>query len=403
MEEMDLMDREIQLIVDPEFRSLIAPLAKERLEGLEHDLLRDGCRDALVAWRQEGGYAVVLDGHSRLEICLRHNLPYRIKVLDLESGDEAKRWILENQRNRRNFSPSQRALLAAQLATLPAHRPGRESAQACALSQSEAVEDGSTSRRTLQHAKRVLNYGSPKLLEALKRDIITASLASVITRLPLDEQDRVAEDCRERGDAQPARVAAAKAKRQAKPQSGRTGTDTPAMDGPPRFAVVLADPWRIEGERVSGDPENADRYPMVPADKIRSARRQLASEVQPDAVLFLRAPGPLLAQALKMMKVWGFELVAHIVCLKPSAGCDGYVSYEHNVLLIGARGNQLLPKPVDRTFSVTNAEPPGIIEEIYPNQPWLDLFACTERPGSNSCGKDAPEAINPDEADIDLD
>jgi len=395
------MDGEVeQLVVDAEFKDLIAPLAKEELEGLERDLLRDGCRDALVVWRQEGGNLVLLDGHNRYPICLRHSLPYTIKVLDLPSRDHAKRWLLENQRNRRNLSPSQRALLAAQLTTLPAHRPGRKSAQICALSQSKAVEDRSASRRTLQHAKRVLNYGSPKLLEALRRDILTASSASAITKLALQEQDRIAAQCLGCGDAGPARQAV-KALRQAEKQSRPTGTATPAMDGPPRFAVVLADPWRIEGGQVP-DIEIVDRRPEVPADKFKSARRELAKQVQPDAVLFLRAPGPLLAQALKMMEVWEFEIVAHIVCLKPSAGCDDHVSYEHDLLLIGARGNKP-PNPVDRTTSLTNAEPPGIIGEIYPNEPWLDLFACIERPGSNSRGKDAPKAITPSEEDIELD
>ena len=48
--------------MDPVFKDLIAPLAKEELKALERDLLRDGCRDALVVWPQKGSNLVLLEG-----------------------------------------------------------------------------------------------------------------------------------------------------------------------------------------------------------------------------------------------------------------------------------------------------------------------------------------------------
>ena len=130
---------EITIIIDPEFEALIPPLAKEELEGLERDLERDGCRDALVVWPQEGGDVILLDGHNRYEICRRHALSYVTKVLDLPSRDHAKRWLLDNQLNRRNLSPTQRAALAAERANLPARRPA-QTAQICAVCQSEGAK-----------------------------------------------------------------------------------------------------------------------------------------------------------------------------------------------------------------------------------------------------------------------
>jgi hypothetical protein len=38
------------LTIDEEFQSMIPPLAPEELELLEASLLREGCRDPLVAW-----------------------------------------------------------------------------------------------------------------------------------------------------------------------------------------------------------------------------------------------------------------------------------------------------------------------------------------------------------------
>ena len=59
----------MEVFVDSEFRALIPPLAAEERKGLERDLLRDGCRDALAVWRN--GKDTLLEGHNRLEICRR--------------------------------------------------------------------------------------------------------------------------------------------------------------------------------------------------------------------------------------------------------------------------------------------------------------------------------------------
>jgi hypothetical protein len=59
-----------ELAIDPEFRRLIPPLGAEERQGLEESLMREGCRDPLVVWRN--GDRTLLDGHNRLEICRAH-------------------------------------------------------------------------------------------------------------------------------------------------------------------------------------------------------------------------------------------------------------------------------------------------------------------------------------------
>lgn len=67
------MPREQSEIVDPEFQALIPPLQPGERAELEDAILRDGCRDDLVTWR-ENGRVLLLDGHYRREICHRHGL-----------------------------------------------------------------------------------------------------------------------------------------------------------------------------------------------------------------------------------------------------------------------------------------------------------------------------------------
>ena len=108
--------------VDDEFRVLIPPLTAEELGGLEVDLRRDGCLDALRVWRDEQG-DVLLDGHNRLEICERHDLAYRVEpVPNIGNRDAAMVWIINNQFHRRNLTSYQRAELALKLEPLLAEK-----------------------------------------------------------------------------------------------------------------------------------------------------------------------------------------------------------------------------------------------------------------------------------------
>ena len=63
-------------IIDVEFQSLIPPLTQEEYAGLEASILKEGCRDALVLWKE-----TLVDGHNRLAVCQKHGLPYETRTL----------------------------------------------------------------------------------------------------------------------------------------------------------------------------------------------------------------------------------------------------------------------------------------------------------------------------------
>ena len=93
-------------IIDTEFRSLIPPLSSDEKAQLESNLIAEGCRDALVTWS-----GILLDGHNRLEICKRLNIPYGTSEIELPDRDAAADWIDKNQLGRRNLTPDQMSLL----------------------------------------------------------------------------------------------------------------------------------------------------------------------------------------------------------------------------------------------------------------------------------------------------
>ena len=103
----------IQLKTDPEFKSLIPPLTDEEYQQLTGNLIKEGCRDALITWN-----GTIIDGHNRYEICNYHKIEFRTEERNFQNRDEAKEWIIRNQFGRRNLTPFQRAELALQLKPL---------------------------------------------------------------------------------------------------------------------------------------------------------------------------------------------------------------------------------------------------------------------------------------------
>lgn len=95
-----------ELKIDPEFRSLIRPLNRREYLQLEANIMADGCRDPIVTWN-----GVIIDGHNRYEICLKHYIPFATEEIAFDSRDEAILWICVNQLGRRNLSEETRKFL----------------------------------------------------------------------------------------------------------------------------------------------------------------------------------------------------------------------------------------------------------------------------------------------------
>jgi hypothetical protein len=183
-----------QLIVDVEFKDLIPPLTPEEREGLEADILRDGCLTPLLVWRGEGG-DVLLDGHNRYAACTKHDFPYETEAVPgIESREDAKRWIISHQQHRRNLNEAQRAMLAGVLATLGRgdNQYGKEDAPiGASSSQAAAAEAFNVGRRSVQRARKVHEQGVPELARLVTEGKASVSAAADVASLPAREQRKI--------------------------------------------------------------------------------------------------------------------------------------------------------------------------------------------------------------------
>jgi len=110
MAKIDEEMSEAKITIDPEFKKLIPAMPQDILVGLEKSLLRDGLREPLAVWDHEG-QLILLDGHHRYEICLKHNIEIVTTSIELANREEAINWIIDNQLGRRNLNEAQRDYL----------------------------------------------------------------------------------------------------------------------------------------------------------------------------------------------------------------------------------------------------------------------------------------------------
>ena len=166
-----------------------------------------------------------------------------------------------------------------------------------------------------------------------------------------------------------------------------------------KYGVLYADPpWRYEHPPIGASNRSIENhYPTMTLDEICALPVQdIAAE---NAVLFLWATAPKLAECIQVIEVWGFTYRTCMVWVKDKIGMGYHARNKHEILLISKRGQLAPPDPPNRPDSVLEAartkhsakpeEYYGLIESMYPTHPRIELFARKEREGWEVWGNQA--------------
>lgn len=188
---------DMEITIDPEFKSLIRPLAADELRQLEENILRDGCRDPLVVWN-----GILIDGHNRHEICTRNGLPFETTEMVFNDRESAELWIVQNQLGRRNLEPIDKVPLAERereiLERQAKNRQGARTDIVANLPQCELTKTRDklaavvgVSGKTYDALRQVTKHGTPELVQAVRDKRLGASTASEVATLPEEQQREV--------------------------------------------------------------------------------------------------------------------------------------------------------------------------------------------------------------------
>ena len=357
--------------IDNEFKSLIPPLTEDEYRGLEQSILEEGCRDALVMWGD-----TLIDGHNRYEICTKHNIAYNAVQMDFDSRNDVIVWIIKNQFGRRNLPAYERARLALRLKPVIAERveknlhlsggagvKGSQKSDNLSDTKHELAKAAGVSHDTIAKVEKIESAATPETKEQLRTGEISINQAYKAIKKEENRQKR---------------QAAIETQIEEKPSDAFVdiyNTDK-------KYRVIYADPpWSY------GDKQNIDglggaekHYPTMPLSEIC----ELPVPTQDDAVLFLWVTSPLLEDAFKVVKAWGFKYKSSFVWDKVAHNMGHYNSVRHEFLLICTKGSCTpdVKKLYDSVVSVERTEHSrkpkefrDMIDTLYPVGNRLEMFA----------------------------
>lgn len=202
-----------ELVIDPEFESVIPPLAQLEFDQLQKNILEDQeVYHPIVIWGH-----TILDGHKRYKI-LKENphIPFRTRKLDFSDKYEAIAWICKNQIGRRNLSDAQMTILLGRRleAEKMSHGGNRRNSEMISCPQNEGMksrtahmiaEESGVSRATVERAGEYVKALdiAKEHDENIERDILSGAInpskkdVIQIGKVPKEEVPKRVEQLRE--------------------------------------------------------------------------------------------------------------------------------------------------------------------------------------------------------------
>ena len=219
-----------------EYANIFPMLEGQELDALRVDIEANGQINKIILYQGK-----VLDGRNRYAVCMMLGIEPETIVY---SGDDPLGLVLSQNLHRRHLTESQRASAAAKIANIAhgGYRHGKSqdaNLRLDSMTQSEAARLMNVSERTITSAKKVLNEGTPELVEAMEQGKIAASAAAKIATKPADQQRETLAKCETEGNG----------------RLGKDGKLRPAKYAPRKKTVAK-----------SSEPEESEDYINLPYD-----------------------------------------------------------------------------------------------------------------------------------------
>lgn len=165
----------------------------EELRQLTADIEMHGQREKIIVFDNR-----IIDGRNRFLACERLGIETEVFIYE---GDESRilDFVVSLNLHRRHLSESQRALVAARLASMERGRPQKNPSIEGLLSQKQAAEKLNVSVASVERAASVLKNGVCELEEKVEDGEISISRAAEIAALPKTKQMQIIRKGRKEG------------------------------------------------------------------------------------------------------------------------------------------------------------------------------------------------------------
>lgn len=183
-----------------EYAKLFPAMTDEELEDLASDIRENGQQNPI--WLDSEGF--ILDGRNRAAACLIAGVPPETRTFNGTDEDKL-RFVVSQNVHRRHLNTSQRAVIAATMATsfealakarqvstlnrgslspVKENFPERDAGQ----SRDQAGAALNVSGKSVDMAKKVIAKAAPEVVEAVTMGNLAVSRAATIADLPKEEQ-----------------------------------------------------------------------------------------------------------------------------------------------------------------------------------------------------------------------
>ena len=361
--------------INPEYELMVPPLTDNEYKTLKESVLKNGFFERIKVNTQNQ----ILDGHHRYRVWKETGIIPKFEVKQFDTIIDEKLYVIKSNLERRQLNDYNKTYLIEKLEALEAPR-ARQRQEATQLqgrnekgdpifggvqmntaeeekgkARDLAAKTYNVSPTTYHRAKTILHKGSTEL----KQKVANGEASINWAYNKINRMDR--------------------------------HINTPDLPKG-EYDVIYADPPWDYSFKFRGNPEN--HYPTMKTDDI--CKLEIPSS--PNAMLFLWATNPKLEEALQVISAWGFEYKTNIVWVKDRIGTGHYVRGLHELLLICKKGSMPTPQEETRIPSVLYSptrehskkpdEVYGIIESMYPNRKYLELFARNEKENWTSWGNE---------------
>ncbi|MDQ3562709.1 MAG: hypothetical protein M3436_00740 [Pseudomonadota bacterium] len=127
----------------------------------------------------------IIDGRNRYRACIKLGIDPVFEEVDVQM--DALAYVVSVNLHRRHLNESQRAMIAAEIANMPAWRPQR-SPPIGGLSQPQAARMLAVSERSVQRATKVRKSAAPEVVEAVRSGQLPVSRAADIAEIAPEAQ-----------------------------------------------------------------------------------------------------------------------------------------------------------------------------------------------------------------------
>ena len=166
-----------------------------------------------------------------------------------------------------------------------------------------------------------------------------------------------------------------------------------------KYKLIYIDPpWRYEFQK-SNNRKIENHYPTMTLSEIMALPIPDLSDS--DCIMFMWTTSPKLKESLKLMEYWGFEYRTHLIWDKLTMGTGFWFRGQHEILLLGKKGNIPIPEATNNLRSVYREQKKkhsrkphyfySLFEKLFPEYDKVEIFARNRRQGWDAWGNQVPK------------